>query len=216
VSVDLARSGPTGTAPERSRIGSSQHRGTWLAMLFWSAASLTASFVLAAEAVTLAGDPEAVLGCDLNTVVSCGTVGSSWQASLLGFPNAFLGLVTEPVVLTLAVAGLAGVRHPRWFMLAAQTGYALGLVLAYWLLWQAIFDIGAVCPWCLLVTVATTFVFVEMTRINVLDGNLPLPPRVRSVLLEVIRHRLDLLAALAWLLAVALLLVTRYGAALFA
>ena len=193
-----------------------RHRGTWLAMMIWSAASLTASFVLATEAVALAGDPSTVFGCDVNTVVSCGTVASSWQASVFGFPNALLGLVTEPVVLTIAVAGLAGVRFPRWFMLAAQAGYTVGLALAYWLLHQAVFDIGAVCPWCLLITVATTFVFVEMTRVNVIDGHLPLPAGARRLLVEVVRNRLDLLAVLVWLLGVALLLVTRYGAALFA
>ena len=184
-------------------------------MLLWSAASLTASFVLAVEAVTLAGDQDAVFTCDVNAVVSCGTVGSSWQASVFGFPNAFLGLVTEPVVLTLAVAGLSGVRFPRWMMLAAQVGYTLGLGLAYWLLHQAVFHIGAVCPWCLLVTVATTFVFVEMTRINVLEGNLPLPPAARRFLEEVVRQRLDLLATAVWLCGIVLLLVVRYGSALF-
>jgi uncharacterized membrane protein len=184
-------------------------------MLVWSAASLVASFVLASEAVTLAGDADAVFTCDVNAVLSCGTVGSSWQASVLGFPNAFLGLVSEPVVLTLAVAGLAGVRFPRWLMLAAQVGYTLGLALAYWLLHQAVFHIGAVCPWCLLVTVATTFVFVEMTRINVLQGHLPLPPAVRRLLEAVVRRRLDLLAAVVWLYGIFLLLVVRYGDALF-
>jgi uncharacterized membrane protein len=192
------------------------YRGTWLAMLLWSAASLTASFVLSVEAVAIAARPTAVLSCDINAVVSCGTVASSWQASVLGFPNAFLGLVTEPVVLTLAIAGLAGVRFPRWFMLAAQVGYTVGLVLAYWLLHQAVFHIGAVCPWCLLVTVATTWVFVELTRINVLEGHLPLPATVREVAVAALHARLDLIAATAWLLAVALLLVSRYGAALVA
>jgi uncharacterized membrane protein len=213
VGTTRRRAAPAPDSPPASRP---RHRGTWLAMLLWSAASLTASFVLAAEAVTLAGDPDAVFGCDLNTVVSCGTVGSSWQASAFGFPNAFLGLMTEPVVIAIAVASLAGVRFPRWFMLAAQTGYTVGLGLAYWLLHQAVFEIGAVCPWCLLVTVATTFVFVEMTRVNVLEGHLPLPAGLRRVALEVVRHRLDLLATVVWLLGVALLLVSRYGAALFA
>lgn len=185
-------------------------------MMAWSAASLIASFVLASEAVTLAGEPDAVFSCDINTVLSCGTVGSSWQASVFGFPNAFLGLLTEPVVLTLAVAGASGVRFPRWFMASAQVGYTVGLGLAYWLLYQAIFDIGAVCPWCLLVTVATTLVFVEMTRINVMEGNLPLPQRARRLLEDVIRHKLDLVAVTVWLLGIALLLVTRYGDALFA
>jgi uncharacterized membrane protein len=191
-------------------------RGTWLGMLMWSAASLTAAFVLSVESVTLAAEPAAALSCDINTVISCGTVGTSWQASLLGFPNAFLGLVTEPVVITLAVAGLTGVRFPRWFMLTAQAVYALGLGLAYWLLHQAMFSIGALCPWCLLVTVATTCVFVEMTRINILEGHLPLSPRVREVATQALRARLDLIALVAWLLALALLIVTRYGDALFA
>jgi uncharacterized membrane protein len=214
VTLQAARRGPAGarTAPGSTR---SRVRGSWLAMLLWSAASLTASFVLAAEAITLAGNQDAVFGCDINAVVSCGTVGSSWQASVFGFPNAFLGLVSEPVVLTLAAAGLTGVRLPRWMMFTAQMGYTLGLALAYWLLHQAIFHIGAVCPWCLLVTVATTFVFVEMTRINVLEGNLPLPPAARRFLEEVIRHRLDLLATAVWLCGILLLLVTRYGSALF-
>ena len=205
-------SGGTG-GPERGR---SRHAGTWVAMLIWSAASLMASFVLAIEAVALAGEPGKVFSCDLNAVISCGTVGSSWQASVFGFPNAFLGLITEPVVLSIAVASLGGVRFPRWFMVSAQAGYTVGLGLAYWLLYQAVFDIGAVCPWCLLVTVATTFVFVEMTRINLLEGHLPVPPGARRILLEAVRHRLDLLAVLVWLLGLALLLVSRYGAALFA
>src|SRR5690606_39490821 len=61
---------------------------------------------------------------------SCGTVGASAQASVFGFPNAFLGLVAEPVVMTIAVAGLGGVRFPRWFMCAAQVVYTLGFAFA--------------------------------------------------------------------------------------
>ena len=213
MSVRAAR--PTERPGNAAQLDRRRLRGSWIAMLLWSAASLVASFVLAVEAVTLAGDQTAVFTCDVNAVVSCGTVGSSWQASVFGFPNAFLGLVSEPVVITLAVAGLAGLRFPRWLMLAAQVGYTLGLVLAYWLLHQAVFHIGAVCPWCLLVTVATTFVFVEMTRINVIQGNLPLPRAARRFLEDVVRQRLDLLAAAVWLCGIFLLLVVRYGDALF-
>lgn len=202
----------TPAAAGRSRV---RHRSTWLAMLLWSAASLVASFVLAVEAVALAGDPDAVFSCDINAVISCGTVGSSWQASAFGFPNAFLGLLTEPVVITVAVAALAGMTFPRWFMLTAQAMYTVGLGLAYWLLYQAVFEIGAMCPWCLLITVATTFVFFEMTRVNLLEGNLPLPSGVRRVLVDAARSHLDLIAVGAWLLGIALLVVSRYGPALF-
>src|SRR5690349_14047742 len=102
-------------------------------MLLSSGLSLIASFVLSREAVTLAANPNATLSCDINAVISCGTVGTAWQSHVFGFPNAFLGLVAEPVVITLAVAGLAGVRFPRGFMFAAQVVYSLGLLFAYWL-----------------------------------------------------------------------------------
>ena len=76
-------------------------------MLFSSLISLTASFVLSVDALELARNPGADLACNINSVISCGTVGATWQANLLGFPNAYLGLIAEPVVITIAVASLA-------------------------------------------------------------------------------------------------------------
>src|SRR6185436_9639990 len=100
-------------------------------------------------------------------------------AHLFGFPNAFLGLVANTVMITVAVAGLAGVRFPRGFMFAAQVVYSLGVVFAYWLLYQAVVNIGALCPWCLLVTVSTTLVFATLTHVNIRDDNLYLPARAQ-------------------------------------
>ena len=87
------------------------------------------------------------------------------------FPNAFLGVLSEPVVITIAVALLAGVVFPKWFMIAAQAMYSIGFIFAYWLFFQAYFVIGALCPWCLLITVSTTLVFTSITRINFTEGN---------------------------------------------
>jgi uncharacterized membrane protein len=188
----------------------------WVTMLIASLASLVASFVLAIDALRLAENPNADLGCNINAVISCGTVANSWQSSLLGFPNAFLGLVTEPVVITIAVASLAGTRFPRWFMMAAQVVYTVGLVFAYWLFEQAMFEIGALCPWCLLITVATTLVFFEMTYVNIRDDNLFLPPRVQGALTSFVRSNLDLMLVVAWVLVLVLAVVLKYGDALFA
>ncbi len=188
----------------------------WVTMLIASVASLVASFVLSVDALKLAADPHADLGCNVNAVISCGTVAASWQSSLLGFPNAFLGMVTEPVVITLAMAGLAGVRFPRWFMLSAQVVYTVGLVLAYWLFQQAMFEIGALCPWCLLITLATTLVFFEMTYVNIRDDNLFLPRRIQSALTAFVRADLDLMLVAAWVLVLVLAVVLKYGEALFA
>src|SRR4029450_189110 len=124
--------------------------------------SLLASLVLSIDAIRIAENPNVALSCNVNAVISCGTVATSWQASLLGFPNAFLGLIAEPVVITIAVASLGGVRFPRWFMVSAQVVYTIGVAFAYWLLYQSMFNIGALCPWCLLVTVCTTLCFATL------------------------------------------------------
>ena len=146
-----------------------RHRWTYVEMLVSSLLSLTAALVLSVEAWLLAQDPDAVFSCDVNNKISCGTVAQSWQATLLGFPNAYLGLIFESVVITIALAALSGVRFPRRFMLGAHGLYTIAIAFAYWLFLQAYFVIGALCPWCLLVTAATTLVFTSITRVNILD-----------------------------------------------
>ncbi|MBC7309292.1 MAG: vitamin K epoxide reductase family protein [Tetrasphaera sp.] len=144
-------------------------------MLVMAILSLIAAFVLAYDAIVLAGNPDTILSCSINEILDCTKVANTWQANVFGFPNAFFGLVSEPVVMTIAVASLCGVRFPKWFMFTANVCYLLGVIFAYWLLYQSTFVIGALCPWCLLVTFATTFVFASMTNWNLREGNLYLP-----------------------------------------
>lgn len=190
-------------------------RWIYTTMLLSALLSLTASFVLSVDAIILAADPRAALACNINAVISCGTVGASWQASLFGFPNAFLGLIAEPVVITIAVASIGGVRFPRWFMLSAQVVYTLGLVFAYWLFFQAYFVIGALCPWCLLITVSTTLVFTSLTHVNIRDGNLYLPQGASRLARGFVRADLDALFVTLWLLGIAAMVVTKYATVLF-
>jgi len=146
------------------------YRKTYAAMLVSSLLSLLASLVLSVEAIDLAKNSAAKFTCDINAVVSCGKVARAWQANLLGFPNSFLGLICEPVVVAVAVAGLGLVMFPKWFMRTALVVYGAGLVFAFWLLSQSFFVIKAFCPWCLLVTVSTVTVFSTMLRINIKEN----------------------------------------------
>jgi uncharacterized membrane protein len=195
-----------------------RHANAWIfgTMLVSACLSLIASFVLSVDALALAADPDASLSCNINTVISCGTVGSSWQAHLFGFPNAYLGMLAEPVVITIAVASLGGVRFPRWFMFSAQVVYTLGFIFAYWLLYQSMFVIGAMCPWCLLVTVSTTLVWATLTHVNIRDDNLYLRPRLQERLSGWIQADLDWIVVVIWLLILVLITVLKYGDSLFA
>ncbi|HEY0217658.1 MAG TPA: vitamin K epoxide reductase family protein, partial [Cellulomonas sp.] len=138
-------------------------RRTAIEMVVSGALGLFTSFVLSIEAWRIAADSDVTLSCDINSVISCGTVARSPQAQLLGFPNAFLGIAFEVVVITLSVAVIGGVRFPRWFMVGTQALYTVALLFAYWLFLQSYFVIGALCPWCLLITVTTTLVWAGLT-----------------------------------------------------
>lgn len=186
-------------------------RRTAIEMAVSGAIGLYTSFVLSIEAVVLAADQDATLSCSINAVINCATVAKSWQASLFGFPNAFLGIAAEAVVLTMAVAMIGGVLFPRWFMLAAEVVYTAGLVFAWWLFYEAYTDIKALCPWCLLITVTTTLVWAGLTRINIRDGHLNLPGRFGPGARRFVAAGNDWFVTIAVLVGLAALVFFGYG-----
>ena len=194
-------------------------RRTAIEMVVSGVIGLYASFVLSIEAVYLAGLAEGEkpnLSCDLSATISCSTVAQHWAATLLGFPNAFLGIAAEAVVLTVAVALIGGVRFPRWFMLTAQVIYTIGFVFAIWLFGMAFFVIKALCPWCLLITLTTTLVWAGLTRINVRDGDLRLPGRAGPWARRFVAHGYDWYVTVAFLVGLAAMIVLRYGGSIIA
>ncbi len=195
--------------PSPSRV-TVRHRGAFLEMLISSLLGLTASLVLSIDAVVLAADPNAALSCNISSTISCAKVGVTWQANLLGFPNAFIGLIAEPVVITIAVAALGGVRFPRWFMNTAMAVYSIGLAFAYWLFFQAYFVIGAMCPWCLLITATTTTVFMSLLRVNLADNTLGLSARAHGRATYLLRIGVDIWATVLILAILGGMVVFRY------
>ena len=154
-------------------------RRTCAEMAVSGAVGLVASFVLSIEAWQLAMDSTTRFGCDVSSVLSCSTVAQTWQARILGFPNAFLGILFETAVLAVSVALFAGVRFPRWYMVCVNIMYTVALAFAYWLFLQSYFVIHVLCPWCLLITITTTLMFGGITRINIREGALGLPQSAR-------------------------------------
>ncbi len=184
-------------------------------MLIGAIGSLIASFVLSVEAIELAANPDAILSCSINVVLNCATVGIHPSAHLFGFPNSFLGLIAEPVVITVAIAGLAGVKFPRLFMAIAQFFYTIGLIFAYYLFATSFFVIGALCPWCLLVTATTTFVWFSITRYNIRENNLYLPKRASQWAHRVIGRDYDKVVLFTIITIIVAAIVIKYGGALF-
>lgn len=179
-------------------------------MLVFASFSLLAAFALAIEEFQLLQNPNAELLCNVNSVLNCGTVMKTWQAHLFGFPNTFLGLMAEPVVITIAIAGLAGVKFPRPFMFTAQIFYGLGSLFAYWLFFQSLYSIQELCPLCLVITVATTFVFESLLRYNIRENNLYLSERIQRKALHWINKDYDKFAVGIWLALLAALALIKF------
>ena len=190
-------------------------RWIFLSMLIGALLSLLAAFVLSVEAIELAKNPDATLSCSLNVVVNCATVAKTWQANLLGFPNSYFGMIAEPVVITVAIAGLAGVRFPKKFMFVAELFYTIGLLFAFWLFYESFFVIQALCPWCLLVTATTLFVWFAITRYNVREGNLYLSPQVSRSLQGWVAKDYDKVLLFGIVALIIAAIIIKYGNSLF-
>jgi uncharacterized membrane protein len=184
-------------------------------MLIGASLSLLAAFVLSVDAITIAKDSNAQLSCSLNTVINCASVMRHPSAALFGFPNSFLGLIAEPIVITVAVAGLAGVRFPRAFMATAQVWYGLGLIFAYYLFYESFAVIGALCPWCLLVTLSTTLVFMSLLHYNIRENNLYLTDKHSAALKKWTASGYDRLLTAIVIVALVFIILFKYHDGLF-
>lgn len=179
-------------------------------MLAGSVLGLLASFMLSIEALILAKNSHAVLSCDLSSVLSCSTVASHWSATILGFPNSFIGVMTLPVMVTIAVALLAGAKFPKWFMQAAQAGSVAGMVFAAWMFYMSYIEIGALCPWCLTLDVGMTLIFFGLTRYNILRKNISWRGAQKFV-----SGGYDALIAVSVIVLVVVAIIAKFGGQLF-
>ncbi|MEU0565678.1 vitamin K epoxide reductase family protein [Nonomuraea sp. NPDC005983] len=125
-------------------------------MLVGGLIGLAAAFVLAVEKIALLKNPGYVPSCSINPVLSCGSVMTTPQAEVFGFPNPLLGIAAFAVVTTVGAALLARAEFPRWFWLGLQAGVTAGVVFVHWLIYQSLYVIGALCPYCMIVWTVTT------------------------------------------------------------
>ena len=164
-----------------------RRRGLLLAL--GGALGLVAAFVLTVERYRLLVDPSYVPSCSLDPVLSCGSVMTSPQAAVLGFPNPLLGLVAFSTTTTLGVLLLAGVRLPRWVDAGFWAGTAAGAAFTAWLVVQSTTAIHALCPYCVVVWAVVVPLFWTSTA-DLLDRHVPVPAPLRPLARAVVDYRL--------------------------
>jgi uncharacterized membrane protein len=128
-------------------------------------AGLAAALTLTIEKIELLINPAYVPSCSINPVLSCGSVMITHQASVFGFPNPLIGIGSFSVVVVTGVLAVAKVRLPRWYWIGLTIGSALGVVFIHWLIFQSLYRIGALCPYCMVVWSVTIPLFVVAASI---------------------------------------------------
>lgn len=143
----------------------------WL-LLFSAILGTAAAFVLTVEKIALLADDSYVPTCSINPVLSCGSIMRTDQAEVLGFPNPLMGLVAFPVLAATGAALLGGARLARWYWIGLQAGATVGVVFVGWLVFQSLYRIGALCPYCMVVWTVVIPTFWYLTLTNLTRGHL--------------------------------------------
>jgi uncharacterized membrane protein len=172
------------------------------AVLIAGLIGLAASVTLTVEKIRLLTDSAYVPSCNLNPVLSCGPVMATPQASVLGFPNPLMGIVAFTVVVVTGVLAVTKTPLPRWYWIGLTLGTLVGAGFVHWLIFQSLYRIGALCPYCMVVWAVTVALLVVFATFAFL------PHRQRNILHHLHRWRWTLTAL--WFIAVFLLIFLRF------
>ena len=135
---------------------------------------IAASIELIVQKIAVLSDPNFVPNCDINPVLSCGSVINTEQASLFGFPNPVLGVAGFSIVIMFGALLFSGVVLPKKLWLGLNLGALAGIVFVIWLVVQSLYVIGALCPWCMVVWSITIPIFWQVTTDNLASKRLSL------------------------------------------
>lgn len=124
-----------------------------------SVAGLLAAFTLTNDAIKILEDPAYVPSCNFSLLMSCKSVILSEQGHVFGFKNPIAGLMGFAILLAVGVAMASGHRFRRWYMVCVLAGLTFAVGWVQWFVFQTIFRIGVLCPWCMVVWTVTVPMF---------------------------------------------------------
>lgn len=166
---------------------------------------LVASVTLTVEKFKLLLDPSYVPSCSLNPVMSCGSVMATPQASVLGFPNPLIGIAAFTVVVVTGVLAVTKVVLPQWYWTGLAIGTTAGAVFVHWLIFQSLYRIGALCPYCMVVWAVAIPLMVVVVPIALRPVS-----AIRGSLAARMLYRWRWSITALWFTAVILMILTRF------
>ena len=171
-------------------------------VLIAGAVGLAAALTLTVEKIEILINPDYVPSCSINPVLFCGSVMITPQASAFGFPNPLIGIVSFTIVVVTGLLAVAKVRLPRWYWGGLALGTLLGVGFIHWLIFQSLYRIGALCPYCMVVWAVTVPLLVVVASIA-------LAPQLESGVARVV-HQWRWSLVTLWFTALILMILVRF------
>lgn len=172
-----------------------------------STLGLFASFMLSVEEYHHLQHPTQALSCDINPLIGCGNILSTWQGHVIfGIPNQFFGLIAFAVLLTIGVLLISGLKLPRWIWKGLQLGAIAGLLSVFWFMYQSLFVLNHLCPYCMVTWVATLVASWYITVHNLRADTWHLPKWLQKASVFVQAHHLDIIITVFVILVASVLL----------
>lgn len=161
---------------------------------------IIASFVLTYDKIHVLTDNSYEPSCNINPILSCGSVMKTEQASLLGVPNTVFGLIAFSMLLTFGFLLAGGAKVKKWVWIGAQIAATVGVIFMHYLFFQGVYRINAICPWCFVVWIITIPTFWYITLYNLREQNINLPTSMNKITAFMQKHHGDILVV--WYLAI--------------
>lgn len=183
-------------------------RGLGLLYLTGGLLGLVAAVVLLVESIALLKNPDYVPTCSINPVLSCGSVMNTPQAAAFGIPNPIIGVAGFAALSMLAVVVLTGATIRPWLWTATQASVTFAVVFIHWLIYQSLYVIGALCPYCMLVWIVTIAVFWHTTIHTLQRLHGTTSPHPRAIVTLLTDYRGAILTA--WYLVIVVFIAHRF------
>lgn len=190
------------TGAPTTRGTTSHLRAWWATMAVTSLLGVASGLVVIVEKVALLKDPAAGAFCDLSSTIACSPVLTAWQSSVLGPPNAAIGIVLFAMFAAVGLGGAMGATYPPRFLGVMAGLDVLFLLFLTWYMTQVAFAIGSLCPFCVACTAALLATTLAMNRV-VVAGHGYGRAGLARVMATATRDGIDVMVVLGWAAAIA-------------
>ena len=131
---------------------------------------LIASFALSIETVSYIKNPHAALACNINPIVSCSSVIDTPQGQVFGFMNPLIGVVAFSMLIVFALSVWYDTKFPKFIWIGAEIASLLGVLFVHWLIYNSIYVLGSLCPYCMVTWTVTIATALYVSLRNVHEG----------------------------------------------